>query len=75
MAHTRKRLEVFPNILTVLAVIKAILAKSSAEGFGLIAVSDKKIGPLAVIIILVVAIFETPGALSINCITGLIVEG
>ena len=64
-----------PNILAVLAVIIAILAKSSADGLILIAVSDKNIGPRAVIIILVVATIETPGALSINCNIGFTTEG
>ena len=44
----------------LLAVIRAISAKSSALGFGLIAVSEKNIGPRLVIIRFVVAIFETP---------------
>ena len=55
-----------PNIRTVLAVINAIFAKSSADGFGLIAVSDKNIGPRLVIIILVEAINEIPGAFPTN---------
>ena len=59
-----------PNIFTVFAVIKAIFAKSSEVGLGLIAVSDKNIGPRFVIIILVVAISEIPGAFPISCIIG-----
>ena len=64
-----------PNILAELAVIMAILAKSSADGLILIAVSDKNIGPRAVNIMFVVATKDAPGALSINCSIGFTTDG
>jgi hypothetical protein len=42
------------------AVMIAILAKSSADGLMFMAVSDKNIGPRAVIIMFVVATIEAP---------------
>jgi hypothetical protein len=48
-----------PNILTVFAVIIAILA-SSAVGSIFMAVSDKNIGPRFVNIIFVVATIDAP---------------
>jgi hypothetical protein len=50
-----------PNILAVFAVMMAILAKSSADGLMFMAVSDKNIGPRAVIMF-VVATIEAPCA-------------
>jgi hypothetical protein len=49
-----------PNILTVFAVIIAILARSSAVGSIFMAVSDKNIGPRFVNIIFVVATIDAP---------------
>jgi hypothetical protein len=50
-----------PNILTVFAVIIAILARSSAAvGSIFMAVSDKNIGPRFVNIIFVVATIDAP---------------
>jgi hypothetical protein len=60
-----------PNILTVFAVIIAILARSSAVGSIFMAVSDKNIGPRFVNIIFVVATIDAPGALPISCSIGL----
>jgi hypothetical protein len=48
-----------PNILAVFCMM-AILAKSSADGLMFMAVSDKNIGPRAVIIMFVVATIEAP---------------
>ena len=64
-----------PNILAVFAVIMAILAKSSADGLILMAVSDKNIGPRDVIIMFVVATIEAPCAFSISCNIGLTTDG
>jgi hypothetical protein len=48
------------------AVMIAILAKSSADGLMFMAVSDKNIGPRAVIIMFVVATIEAPCAFSMS---------
>ncbi|CAI8342121.1 MAG: Uncharacterised protein [Flavobacteriaceae bacterium] len=55
-----------PNILTVVAVIWAIFAKSAALGSILIEVSLKNNGPLSVINKFVVAILVAPSSSPIN---------
>ena len=64
-----------PNIFTVSAVIFAMIARSFALGSIFIDVSDKKIGPLLVIIKFVVATLLTPCAFPIISNMGLTVTG
>src|SRR5690606_16283184 len=64
-----------PNILTVLAVICAMVAKSSAGGSILIEVSLKNIGPRRVIIRLVVAIRDAPFAKPMSSNIGFTTDG